>query len=333
MQSALIPSKAVAREPALDIDLQEIRIAVDAITQEAEGVVGISFVAEDQHDLPVWTPGAHIDLLLSGNLERQYSLCGDPSDRRHWRIAVLREPKSRGGSDWLHSRLRRGDILHARGPRNHFELVDAGSYLYIAGGIGITPLLPMLREADIRAVPWRLLYGGRNRQSMAFSDELTRYGERVRICPEDQYGLLNLKEFLGEPRGALAIYCCGPERLIEAVEALCEEWPDGAVHVERFQARPGALDGVSAPFKLVLAKANITCTVRADESIIDALDRVGVYVPRSCGEGTCGTCLTPVIEGIPDHRDSFLMGKKRAANNAMCVCCSRSKTPRLVLNL
>jgi ferredoxin-NADP reductase len=312
---------------------QEINLVVQAITQEADGVIGLTLADADGQDLPVWTPGAHIGLLFDGRLERQYSLCSEPEDRRQWRIAVLREPESRGGSEWVHSRLQLGDILPSTGPGNQFELVDADRYVFVAGGIGITPLLPMIRAVEARGAEWGLLYGGRHRSSMAFVAALEAYGDRVRIQPEDQWGLLDLKAVLGTPQAGVAIYSCGPERLLEAVEVTCSGWPDGALHVERFRARPGALEGQSGSFEVVLAKSNLSCHVRESQTIIDALDTAGFHVPRSCGEGTCGTCLTKVLEGVPDHRDSFLMGKKRAANQTICVCCSRSLTPRLVLDL
>jgi ferredoxin-NADP reductase len=327
------PDARRALPSGLDGDAPELSLVVKTISHEAERVMGIRLAALGASDLPAWTPGAHIDILLPNGLERQYSLCGDPDDRRHWQIAVLREVAGRGGSEWLHSRIREGDVLRARGTRNNFSLADAGAYLFVAGGIGITPLLPMIREVGRRGVPWRLLYGGRSRRSMAFATELAADGGQVCIRPEDEYGLLDLEGFLGEPRHGVAIYCCGPERLLRAMEAVCERWPDGILHVERFRPSPGAPDGVNGAFEVVLAKSGITCRVGADESILDALEKAGIYVPRSCGEGTCGTCLTPVAAGIPDHRDSFLMGKKRAANDAICVCCSRSRTPRLVLNL
>jgi ferredoxin-NADP reductase len=329
------PAAALGAEPATDLEL-----VVDAVSTEADGVVAIGLAAPGGGDLPAWTPGAHIDLRLGNGMQRQYSLCSDPAERRRWRIAVLREPASRGGSAWLHSQLKPGDRIHSTGPRNHFPLVPAASYRFIAGGIGITPLLPMIRElAASGGAPWKLLYGGRTRRSMAFVDSLRAIEpgqDRVQVRPQDEFGLLDLRGWLGEPRSDVAVYCCGPEGLLEAVEAIFEGWPDGVLHVERFAPVPGALDGTVAgagQFDVVLAKAGLSCRVGAGESIIDALDRAGFHVPRSCGEGTCGTCLTPVIEGTPDHRDSFLFGKKRAANNAMCVCCSRSLSPRLVLDL
>lgn len=322
---------------AADVPLP-LELRVERIAHAAENVIALDLGAAGGAVLPAWSPGAHVDLLLEGGLERQYSLCGDPDDRRRWRVAVLREPDSRGGSAWLHTRLRVGDTLRVRGPRNHFPLVDAAGYLFIAGGIGITPLLPMIGAAKRRGACWSLLYGGRSIGSMAFAAELAQHGERVHICPEDRCGLLDLDTWLAVPAAGVAVYCCGPERLLQAVEARCAGWPEGALHVERFRPRPGALQGADAQspegaFEVVLARSGLACTVAPGQTIIDALDRAGVHVSRSCGEGTCGTCLTPVIEGIPDHRDSFLMGKKRAANQAICVCCSRALGARLVLDL
>jgi ferredoxin-NADP reductase len=311
----------------------ELMLVAQSTSAAAEGVISVSLVAQDGSDLPVWEPGAHIDLLVDGRFERHYSLCGDPRDRRQWQVGVLREPAGRGGSEWLHTELRAGDVLRARGPRNNFALEAASEYVLVAGGVGITPLLPMARELDRQAANWRLLYGGRSRSSMAFLKELESYGDRVVIHPENEHGLLDLAAWIGEPREGVGIYCCGPERLLDAIEAQCEKWPDGAMHIERFRPKNGALEGAAGTFEVVLQRTGRSCIVQADETIIDAIDRLGVHVPRSCGEGTCGTCVTDVLEGVPDHRDSFLMGKKRAANKKICVCCSRSLSPRLVLDL
>ena len=311
----------------------ELMLVAQSTSAAAEGVITVALVAQDGSDLPVWEPGAHIDLLVDGRFERHYSLCGDPHDRRQWQVAVLREPAGRGGSEWLHTELRAGVLLRARGPRNNFALEAASEYVLVAGGVGITPLLPMVRELDRQAANWRLLYGGRSRASMAFLKELESYGDRVVIHPENERGLLDLAAWIGAPREGVGIYCCGPERLLDAIEEQCEKWPDGALHIERFRPKSGALEGAANTFEVVLQRTGKSCIVQADETIIDAIDRLGVHVPRSCGEGTCGTCVTDVLEGVPDHRDSFLMGKKRAANKKICVCCSRSLSPRLVLDL
>ncbi len=314
-------------------DESAIDVVVDRIDTVAENVISVTLKAKDGSLLSPWEPGAHIDLFLDGHLERQYSLCGDPADRSSWEVAVLRDSQSRGGSAWLHTHLHKGDVLRARGPRNNFPLVGSGAYIFVAGGIGITPFVPMIQQAQRRGAEWRLLYVGKKRAAMAFAAQLEAYGSRVTIAAKDEHGAYDLKNLLGTPLPDTVVYCCGPERLISGVEAQCAAWPEGALHAERFRAKPGALDGDSGEFQVVLTKAGITVQVHANESIIDALDKVNIHVPRSCGEGTCGTCLVKVVDGMPDHRDSFLMGKKRRENKHICICCSRALTPSLTLEV
>jgi ferredoxin-NADP reductase len=295
----------------------------------------ISIVLADPagEPLPAWDPGAHINVKLPSGDERQYSLCGDPADRARWRIGVLRETAGRGGSAWLHSSLAVGDRVPVDGPRNHFELAEAERYLFIAGGIGITPLLPMISRVAARGADWELLYGGRRRDSMAFLDEIASHGGAVTLWPQDTHGLLDLDAFLATPRAGTAIYCCGPEPLISAVEERCSAWHAGALHVERFSPKPGALDGENTAFEVVLETTGITIAVGREESIVDALSAAGVAVRTSCREGTCGTCETGVVDGEPDHRDSFLTEEEREGNDTMMVCCSRARSDRLVLDL
>ena len=313
--------------------IDELEVIVESVETIADGVRLVTLSSKEGDAIPRWEPGAHIDLLLDAHLERQYSLCGDHEDSKHWQVAVLRDSSSRGGSEWLHTRLHAGDVLRARQPRNNFPLVDAGSYIFIAGGIGITPLLPMIRQLERTGKSWRLLYVGRARASMAFADELAAYGDRVTIAAKDQHGSFNLNDLLGTPQADTAVYCCGPERLIAGVEAECASWPEDTLHVEHFRAKSGALDGDKDEFEIFLTKTGITIPVKADQSILDALDKVNIHVPRSCNEGTCGTCVVKVADGLPDHRDSFLMGRKRKENKSICVCCSRSLTPVLALEL
>ena len=289
--------------------------------------------------LPGWQPGAHIDLLLGPGLARQYSLCGDPADAATWRIAVLREAAGRGGSRHVHDVLAEGCRVRARGPRNHFALELAGRYLFIAGGIGITPILPMIAAAEAAGTPWTLTYGGRTLSSMAFRDELrSRYGDRVLLQPQDEAGLLDLDELLGEPSAGTLVYCCGPEPLLVAVESRCASWPAGALHVERFAppagqapARPAAAEAEA--FEVELAQTGRLIRVSAETSILRAVEAAGVQVLSSCTEGICGTCETAVLDGVPDHRDSLLTPAQRAAGDTMMICVSRSATPRLVLDL
>ncbi|WP_245656191.1 PDR/VanB family oxidoreductase [Microtetraspora fusca] len=311
----------------------EADLVVVARRDRAEGVVGVEFALPSGGALPAWTPGAHIDVVIPGGPTRQYSLCGDPADSARWRIAVLREADGRGGSRWIADELAEGATLRVRGPRNNFALRPSGRYLFVAGGIGITPLLPMIKEADTAGADWVLHYGGRARASMAFLDELSRYGDRVRIHPQDEVGPLDLDALLGAPAADTLVYCCGPAGLIEAVELRCRAWPAGALHVERFAAAPVENGAADTAFDVVCARSGLTVAVPADTSILDAVERAGVDVLSSCTEGICGTCETAVLEGEPDHRDSLLTDEEKAVGDTMMICVSRCRGARLVLDL
>ncbi|ROP36544.1 PDR/VanB family oxidoreductase [Saccharothrix texasensis] len=304
--------------PELDVLVQRKEVVAD-------GVVRLTLRHGRGEPLPAWAPGAHVDLVLAPDLVRQYSLCGDPADRSALQVAVLHEPAGRGGSRHVHSVLAEGATVRLRGPRNHFPLVAAERYLFVAGGIGITPIVPMLAAATARGASWRLLYGGRTRSSMAFAGELRDlYGDRVDVRPQDETGLLDLDAFLV---GDAEVYCCGPEPLLAAVEQRSPVRP----HVERFT--PKAVDGGRASFEVDLARSGRTLVVPAGESVLDVVERAGIAVLSSCREGTCGTCETGVLEGVPDHRDSVLDAGEQAACDVMMICVSRSHGPRLVLDL
>jgi ferredoxin-NADP reductase len=301
----------------------------------AEGVVTLVLSGQDGQNLPTWSPGAHIDLVNPLGLTRQYSLCGDPAERQMWRIGVLQTPDSRGGSRFVHETLNVGDTIHARGPRNHFPLVDAPRYVFIAGGIGVTPILPMVQAAHVGGASWKLYYGGRSRRSMAFTGPLSRYGERVEIWPEDEGGLLPLEAILSEPLAETLVYCCGPEPLLQAVEQVCKSWPTGSLRTERFAAKTfGPNAGADQAFEIVLQRSGITLTVPRDSSVLEVVEnaRVG-NVLASCRSGVCGTCEVGVLEGVPDHRDSVLTEAERNQGEAMMMCVSRSRSSRLVLEL
>ncbi|UPZ27904.1 PDR/VanB family oxidoreductase [Streptomyces sp. LRE541] len=301
----------------------------------ADGVLALTLRHPLGDALPGWAPGAHVDVVLGPGLERQYSLCGDPADRREWRVAVLREPEGRGGSAHVHGQLEVGGKVRVRGPRNHFALLPSPRYLFVAGGIGITPILPMLAAAEAAGADWTLLYGGRTRESMAFKDELEAYGEKVRLAPQDECGLLDLASALGTPRPDTLVYCCGPGPLLDAVEERCARWPSGALHVERFQPKvPDAQSpGGEGEFEVVLERSGRTLTVPADATVLDTVRAAGVEVLFSCTEGTCGTCETDVLDGTPDHRDSVLTDEEREAGETMLICVSRCLGKRLVLDL
>lgn len=312
----------------------ELDVLLERKEELAAGVVRLTLRHPAGDPLPEWEPGAHLDLVLGEGMVRQYSLCGDPADRGVLQVAVLREPDGRGGSAWVHDHLSTGDTVRIRGPRNHFRLVGSPRYLFVAGGIGITPIVPMIARAEASGADWRLVYGGRSRASMAFREELVaRYGDRVEIRPQDETGLLDLDELLGAPRDGVAVYCCGPEPLLAAVEQRCAVWPPGSLHVERFSPKAGADAGERTTFEVELAASGRTVTVPPDKSILAAVEEAGVSVLSSCQEGTCGTCETPVLDGVPDHRDSLLTDEERAANDTMMICVSRSCGPRLVLDL
>jgi ferredoxin-NADP reductase len=306
-------------------------VIVEELVPLADGVLGLTLRAAGGGELPGWQPGAHVDLLLRPGLVRQYSLCGDPADRERWQLAVLREPDGRGGSHYVHEGLTPGAKLRADGPRNHFDLLPAQEYVFIAGGIGITPILPMLRAATARGVRWRMLYGGRRRTSMAFLDHLAGYGDRVTVRPQDETGLLDLT-LLDTPRPGTLVYCCGPEPLLAAVEQRCAGWPAGALRTERFTARP-VDTGDDHDFQVVLSTSGRTVDVPAGISILKAVEQAGITVLSSCQEGTCGTCETGVLDGEPDHRDAVLTDEERAACDVMMICVSRCVGDRLVLDL
>lgn len=313
---------------------RELDVRVARKEAVAAGVTLLTLVRPGSGRMPAWAPGAHVDLMLGPDLVRQYSLCGDPRDDGELRIAVLREDAGRGGSARVHDALAEGDLVRIRGPRNHFALVAATEYVFIAGGIGITPILPMVAEVVGRGAAWRLVYGGRTRASMAFAAELAAaHADRVDVRPQDETGLLDLDAVLGAPRAGIAVYCCGPEGLLAAVEQRCASWPAGALHVERFSPKPVEDAAPATSFTVELARSGLTLTVPPERSILEVVEDAGVDALSSCQEGTCGTCETPVLDGVPDHRDSLLSAAERAANDVMFICVSRARSGRLVLDL
>ncbi|MFF2505673.1 PDR/VanB family oxidoreductase [Streptomyces sp. NPDC058067] len=309
----------------------EADLVVAARTEEATGVVSLTLRHPEGALLPPWEPGAHVDLVLTDSLVRPYSLCGDPADRTAWTVAVLHEPRGRGGSAYVHEKLTPGAAVRVRGPRNHFPLHEAPGYRFVAGGIGITPILPMVAAAEAAGAEWSLLYGGRTRASMAFLDRLSAYGQKVRVAPEDETGLLDLDGYLGATGDGALVYCCGPGPLLDAVEAR------GAAHTERFrpakQDGPDSADGTDHAFEVELRRSGRTLTVPPGRSILHTVRDAGIEVLYSCAEGTCGTCETDIVEGTADHRDSVLTAEERAAGETLMICVSRCRGPRLVLDM
>jgi ferredoxin-NADP reductase len=327
----------VAREPHGEAHRGDdgfLEVEVAEIRPESDCVLSVHLADPAGGDLPAWSPGAHVDVLLPNGLLRQYSLCSEPGAAR-WRLGVLREPKSRGGSAYVHDALRPGARIRVRAPRNNFSLKRAPEYVFIAGGIGITPILPMLAQAEEAGVPWRLVYLGRSLDSMAFTAELARYGQKVHLHADDTAGLYPLKDLLGEGDAAFHAYVCGPGPLLDVISSLAATWADGSrFHYERFVADPAA----SAPARgdhefTVQTTGGVDVQVPVGTSILDALAQAGVPVLNSCREGICGTCETPVVSGEIDHRDSLLSEEERNAGDTMMICVSRCKGPRLILDL
>ncbi|WP_039804422.1 PDR/VanB family oxidoreductase [Nocardia araoensis] len=297
---------------------------------EAAGVFALDLAPVDGGELPSWTPGAHIDVAVGAAGVRQYSLCGDPADRARWRIAVLHEPDGRGGSAYLHRAAQPGSVLRVSAPRNNFELVGSDRYVFLAGGIGITPILPMVAAAEAAGARWSLYYGGRTRGHMAFADAIAARYPQANLLPQDEHGLLPLREIFADLADT-PVYCCGPEPLLAAAES------EGAragvpVHVERFVPRQLQF-APNEPFEVRLAATGRIFRIGANQSIADVLEAAGIGIVTSCREGTCGSCETAVVSGDIEHRDELLTDEERARGDTMMLCVSRARSGPLVLDL
>ena len=321
----------------------ERAVLVRAVTTVARDVVAVDLEPANGRPLPPWTPGSHVDLLLGDGVERQYSLCGDPADRSVYRVAVLREDAGRGGSVLVHG-LIPGARVRLRGPRNHFafEPGGGGPVVLVAGGIGITPLLPMAAAAAAAGVPWQLHHAGRSRSTMAFSADLAAaHPGAVHLHPADEGERLDLVAVLDEAGRAGAagdapaggqVYACGPALLLDEVTAVVAARPGWAVHLEHFEAREVGPPVWPGPFEVELALSGTTVTVPTDRSILEVVEEHDLVVVSSCRSGTCGSCETPVLEGDVEHRDSVL-GDPTGPSATMMICVSRAAGPRLVLEL
>jgi len=305
-------------------------IAVNALLLELESASG--------EVLPEWPPGAHLDIHLPSGLTRQYSLCGAREDRSTYVVVVLREPHGRGGSEEIYRELGVGTEFISSTPRDHFRLVDASEYVLIAGGIGITPIKAMVDELRARGARWRLHYGGRSREHMAFVDELVDLsGDNVSIVPQDVDGLLAVPAIIGNLSPEAAVYCCGPAPLLDAVLTTCAEaGASERLHFERFvPPTDGAgfvTDGDTA-FEVELRSSGVTLQVPADKTLLEVVQSVLPDVPFSCTEGYCGSCESVVLDGEPDHRGSLMTPEEHDEERTMLICVGRSKSHRLVLDL
>lgn len=312
-------------------------LRVRSLSLEADAILSVELDDPTGADLPGWEPGAHIDVQFAPGLVRQYSLCGNPGEPSAYRIAVLRESQSRGGSSYVHDRLRPGDLVSVRALRNNFPLVVAQRYIFVAGGIGITPLLPMIHQIQQSEADWHLLYLGRRRGSMAFLSDPAITDPRCSVITKnpDVADQSTLDSALSAVDDDVAVYCCGPERLLDDIEGRAALWPAGALHVERFHPKmeqTGASTD-NAGFVVECYRSGREVEVGADETVLSALRAAGLEVSSSCEEGVCGACELKVLAGDVEHRDSVLTDAERQTSDTMMVCCSRARSPRLVLDI
>lgn len=315
-----------------------IRARVLTKLRETDDILSFELAGADGEPLPPFSAGSHIDLLIAPGLTRQYSLCNDPSELHRYQIAVLRDPQSRGGSTAVHERIDAGDIVEISAPKNHFPLLPAGRYLLLAGGIGITPILCMAERLARIGADFVMHYCSRSPERTAFRERIrgAAFSERVHFHfdsgPSGQR--LDLEAALSAATDDTHLYVCGPAGFIDVVTAAAHAhgWASDRVHLEYFGAAPADTSG-DHPFEVMVASTGQSFTVPSDKSVVRVLEEHGIAVPVSCEQGVCGTCVTRVLDGVPDHRDHYLTEEEQAANDQFTPCCSRARTGTLVIDL
>lgn len=310
------------------------RLVVSAKDTSCPGIARIVLKDSSDGELPKWTPGSHVELRLPGGLVRQYSLCGRAEDRDEWVLGVRHDETGRGGSTYVHETLSVGDTIEVAGPRNHFELHDSNSYAFIAGGIGITPIIPMIEHVEARGDDWTLTYLGRSRTCMLNVEQLaTDYPGKVTVLPEDEGQQPPITDLISGTSAGTLIYTCGPTPMIDAaVAAADEQGRSSDLFFERFA--PLEIDeSENSSFDVEFALSGITRRVTEEQTILGVAREENIAVSFSCSEGTCGTCETPVLAGAVDHRDVVLTPEEQEESATMMICISRAKGPKLVLEL
>jgi vanillate O-demethylase ferredoxin subunit len=316
-----------------------IRVRVLRKAVEAEDICSFELAAEDGQPLPAFSAGSHVDVEVGDGLTRQYSLCNDSAEAHRYLIGVLREPASRGGSTAMHDRVQAGDVIQISAPKNHFALAhEAKSHLLLAGGIGITPILCMAERLAQTGADFTLHYCTRSAARTAFAARIraSAFADRVAFHHDDGDAAqkIDIAGLLAQPKPGQHIYVCGPKGFMDAVlgTARANGWPEAQLHFEFFSADVQPRDA-DAAFDVKLASSGRVVHIPKGMTVLNALADAGVIVPSSCEQGVCGTCITRVIEGEPDHRDMYFTPEEQAANAEFTPCCSRSKTPLLVLDL
>jgi vanillate monooxygenase ferredoxin subunit len=316
-----------------------LSVRVSRKVVEAEGICSFELTAVDGAPLPAFSAGSHVDVQLPGGLTRQYSLCNDAAETHRYLIAVLRDPASRGGSSAMHDHVHEGDVLQISAPRNHFPLAHgARRHLLLAGGIGVTPILCMAERLSRTGATFEMHYCSRSPARTAFQERIvaSAFADRVRFHFDDGElaQKIDLAALLGSPRDGEHVYVCGPQGFMDAVlsTARAAGWPEAQLHYEFFGAQV-APSGAETGFEVQLASSGRIVVVPADRTVVQALAEAGVVVPTSCEQGVCGTCLTRVLAGECDHKDLYLTPEEQDAQDQFLPCCSRAKSPRLVLDL
>ncbi len=320
---------------------QQILARIASVEEVAERIRLYTLVAADGSRLPRFTPGAHIDLTLGNALTRQYSLCnsceenGDADDRHRYQIAVYREPESRGGSDYIHRHVQAGDQLLINRPRNHFELDESGDhYLLLAGGIGITPLIPMARRLKRLGRPFSLHYLCRTPQQAAFRTLVQdEFAEQIHFHFSQQDGRVDIDTLLADCPQGTRVYTCGSERLLQTIIAAAENHHNISLHFERFSAAPPPDASANRAFEIELNSNGKVLRVDPEQSILEVLRSDGHQIETMCEEGLCGSCEVGLLGGDAEHRDSVLTDEEKAEQSVLMVCCSRARSERLKLDL
>lgn len=325
---------SVAGSPPAGTSIEPmLRLRVANRETVATNVAVVTLEPYHDQNLPSWAPGAHIAVRAGDTgIVREYSLCGSPQDRRRWQIAVRLVEESRGGSKYVHEHVLTDTEVLVDRLSNHFAFRPTARPCFVAGGIGITPILPMIAAAKRYGADWNLIYLGRSRATMPFLDVLEADSDRVTIVESQVAGELDAVQIVRDNPSS-HIYACGPEGLLDALTKAASAAPNVSITVERFTPRTIELPEHEIPFDVIVESTGQRVPVAPDQSTLAALLAAGVRVPNSCGEGTCGSCETVVVEGTPDHRDSILSEEEQAEGEYMYVCVSRSRTPTLTLDL
>lgn len=320
-------------------NMPTISVRVARKQREAEDICSFELVADNGQPLPAFSAGSHVDVQLPGGLSRSYSLCNPPGENHRYLIGVLRDAASRGGSQAMHDQVNEGDVLQISAPKNHFELAhDAKHHLLLAGGIGVTPVLCMAERLAHSGASFDMHYCTRSLPRTAFHQRIagSAFSDKVRFHFDDGAAeqKLDLAALLVPPEDGVHLYVCGPKGFMDAVlnTARSNGWPEAQLHYEFFAGAVVATEN-DASFEVQVASSGQIVIVPLGKTVVQALSEAGVEVQVSCEQGVCGTCLTRIIEGIPDHKDLYLTPEEQEANDQFTPCCSRSKSARLVLDL